>query len=144
MKQTTKLLMSALGIILLGAVGSTEAQAQCGGPLKVGAKATRAIPEGVLRLAGLTTSAPDQAWGDERDESGLEPIVGMWKQELIDPAQNYGDTGYTTWHSDHTEFLNSERAPSTGAVCQGVWAKVGRSAYRLNHFALAYGGMTCT
>ena len=69
----------------------------------------------------------------------MEPIVGLWKQELSDPGQGYSDKGYTTWHSDHTEFLNSERAPASGAVCQGVWAKVGRSRYRLNHYALAFG-----
>ena len=139
MKQSAKLSAGALGIILLGSLISADARAQCGGPLKVGAQTTRAIPGAALRLAALSTPNPELAWGDERDVYGMEPIVGLWKQELIDPAQGYGDKGYTSWHNDHTEFLNSERTPSTGAVCQGVWAKVGRSQYQLNHYALAFG-----
>ncbi len=139
MMRTVKLLVSALGMIFLGSIVSTGAQAQCGGPMKVGARATRAMSNAGLRLASLSVTAPEQAWGDERDEYGMEPIVGLWKQELSDPAQGYADKGYTSWHSDHTEFLNSERTPSRGAVCQGVWAKVGRSQYKLNHFALAFG-----
>ena len=140
MKRSTKLLASALGIILLGSIMSTgrkgamwrgrQRSAHRGPELyQVQSCAWQASPPQIPRWPG----------GDERDEYGFEPIVGLWKQVLSDPAQNYGDKGYTTWHSDHTEFLNSERTPSTGAVCQGVWAKVGHSQYRLNHFALAFG-----
>ena len=111
MKRTTKLLGSALGGLLLGAIATTDAHAQCGGPVKVGAQTTRAIPGAALRLAGLSTPNPELAWGDERDAYGMEPIVGLWKQELIDPAQGYGDKGYTSWHNDHTEFLNPSERP---------------------------------
>ncbi len=65
--------------------------------------------------------------------------MGLWKMDFEDPADKYSDKGYSVWHSDHTEFLNSPRPPSVGAVCQGVWEKVGHSTYKLNHFALGYG-----
>ena len=39
-----------------------------------------------------------------QDEYGLEPIVGLWKMEFEDPADNYPDKGYAIGHSDHTEL----------------------------------------
>ncbi len=75
---------------------------------------------------------------EDRDQDDLEPIVGLWKIAFVDKSKGYTDTGYAAWHSDFTEFQNSQRTPSTGAVCQGVWEKVGLSTFRLNHFAMAY------
>jgi hypothetical protein len=46
--------------------------------------------------------------------------------------------GYSMWHSDHTEYMNSTRPPSVGAVCEGVWDQVGPYTHKLNHFALGY------
>ena len=37
-------------------------------------------------------------------------------------------------------MIDSTRPPSVGAVCQGAWKQVGESTYRLNRFALGYGG----
>ncbi|MDQ2924556.1 MAG: hypothetical protein M3R43_03225, partial [Acidobacteriota bacterium] len=48
------------------------------------------------------------------------------------------DHGYTIWHSDNTEFLNSARTPLMGNFCLGVWKKVGTSRYTLNHYAMAF------
>ena len=53
------------------------------------------------------------------------------------------DFGYSQWHADGTEFLNSgSRAPDTQNFCLGVWKKTVLSTYRLNHFALSYDGST--
>jgi hypothetical protein len=48
------------------------------------------------------------------------------------------DHGFAQWHSDGTEIMNSNRVPSTGTFCLGVWKKVGPSNYKLNHFALGF------
>ena len=76
-------------------------------------------------------------------------IVGMWKVKLISIGnQNHNppipdgvllDFGYSQWHSDGTEFLNSGgRSPATQNYCLGVWKQTGKNAYTLNHFALSY------
>ncbi len=131
--------LSLLALPLFATLCLQTAAAQCGGSFKKASAAVRSsMLHGALLPVALQQDATDK-WGEERDERGLEPIVGLWKIEFTDSSKNYTDKGYAAWHSDFTEFQNSERAPSTGAVCQGVWEKVGRSTYRLNHYALAYG-----
>ena len=89
----------------------------------------------------LAAGVPQQeAQGElSREPTVRESIVGLWKMDFEDPADNYSDKGYQVWHGDHTEFMNSTRTPSVGAVCQGVWERVDESTFRLNHFALGYG-----
>jgi hypothetical protein len=76
-------------------------------------------------------------------------IVGLWKVQLLskgngahNPSIPDGaiiDFGYSEWHSDGTEILNSgAHAPATENFCMGVWGKTGYLAYELNHFALSY------
>ena len=113
------------------------ASAQCGAPASKVSFRGSGVPHSLLKLAALE-GGQQALWEDEHDRNGLEPIVGLWKITFTDSSKNYVDKGYAAWHADFTEFQNSERVPSTGAVCQGVWEKVGRSTYRLNHFALAY------
>jgi hypothetical protein len=49
------------------------------------------------------------------------------------------DFGYTQWHSDGTELLNSGgHAPATENFCMGVWVQTGRYTHQLSHFALSY------
>ncbi len=143
MKYGLKLALALLALPVLGVVSSQNAAAQCGGMATKASFSSRALMfqgsvRGSVKTAGYVEDRSTQ-WGEERGENGLEPIVGLWKIEFVDQSKNYIDKGYAAWHSDFTEFQNSERTPSTGAVCQGVWEKVGRSTYRLNHFALAYG-----
>ena len=66
------------------------------------------------------------------------PITGFWKVQLSLPDGTVIDDGYTTWHADGTEILNSSRAPISGNFCMGVWKRTGRSTYKLNHFAMQW------
>lgn len=69
---------------------------------------------------------------------GSQQIVGLWAIQLTAGAQTV-DFGYSAWHSDGTEIMNSGGHPaSTGNFCLGVWAQTGPNRYHLNHFALAY------
>ena len=53
------------------------------------------------------------------------------------------DFGYSQWHGDGTEILNSGgRAPATENFCLGVWGQTGFLAFELNHFALSYDATT--
>ena len=66
----------------------------------------------------------------------MEPIVGLWKVNLVVDG-NVIDSGYTTWHADGTEIMNSSRPPMSGSFCMGVWKRTGNS-YKLNHWALSW------
>ena len=77
----------------------------------------------------------------------------MWSFQLISKGDAGGqpnipdgvliDFGYTQWHSDGTELLNSGgRAPATENFCMGVWVQTGRYTYQLSHFALSYDATT--
>jgi hypothetical protein len=70
-------------------------------------------------------------------------IVGFWHVKFISkgtgfiPDGTVVDMGFSQWHSDGTEILNSSRPPATSNFCLGVWEKTGPFSYKLNHFALS-------
>ncbi len=128
------LLFCVVGVLLGSMCLSPLASAQCGGVAKY-----ISYPWGRGHQGSRFQLAAAAQITEAQEENGPEPIVGLWKTDFEDPADSYSDKGYATWHSDGTEFMNSTRPPSSGAVCQGVWEKVGRSTYRLNHFAMGYG-----
>jgi len=70
-------------------------------------------------------------------------IVGFWHVKFISkgttgiPDGTVVDMGFSQWHSDGTEILNSSRPPATSNFCLGVWEKTGPFTYKLNHFALS-------
>jgi hypothetical protein len=80
------------------------------------------------------------------DEGGdwwrRDDIVGMWRFTMSIEGPNGPiviDDGYTQWHVDGTEIMNSgAHAPSTSNFCLGVWAQTGPRTYKLNHFPLAW------
>ena len=65
-------------------------------------------------------------------------MVGMWAIKFVSQGART-DFGYTVWHSDGTEFLNSGgRAPATQNYCAGVWKQTGWYSHKLKHYALGY------
>jgi len=74
----------------------------------------------------------------------LEPITGLYRFTFTakgDPGMRDGtvlDQGFTTWHADGTEIMNSGRAPMTQSFCLGAWTRTGPQTYRLNHWALSW------
>lgn len=69
------------------------------------------------------------------DSNGAS-IVGLWQFKMDGFSVDWGTQA---WHSDGTEFMfSAAQNPETGDVCQGVWRKVGRSTYTLNHIAMAW------
>jgi hypothetical protein len=73
-------------------------------------------------------------------------IVGFWHVKFISKGSGAVasdgaeiDAGYSQWHSDHTEIMNSAgRSPLIGDFCLGVWKQVGERTYKLNHFAAGW------
>jgi hypothetical protein len=109
-----------LGIILMGALLSGSAFAGCGdqGKSKHGA------------------SLLPQSWTNSSDD----PIVGMWHVNFTAEGNEAGppdntpiDNSLVLWHSDHTEVMASSRPAQDGNICLGVWERIGRSKYKLNH-----------
>ena len=67
-----------------------------------------------------------------------DPIVGMWNVQFTSGGTTI-DFGYSQWHSDGTEIMNSGgHTPATQNFCLGVWARTGHNSYQVNHFALSY------
>jgi hypothetical protein len=57
----------------------------------------------------------------------------MWRFTMTVPGPNGAtiviDDGYSQWHADGTEIMNSgAHAPNTSNFCLGVWAQIGPSA----------------
>lgn len=138
MKSRFTITFAALTIVAVASVFNLTAVAQCG---------RYDLPKPGLQ---------PQSWFDP-SSTGLNPlvhvsdgddatIVGFWRVTLTSKG-NTGlgipdgaqlDHGFAQWHSDGTEIMNSNRQPSTGSFCLGVWKKIGASRYKLNHFALGF------
>jgi len=95
--------------------------------------------------ANLLSHGKSASASDKGSQPGGSDIVGMWEVELI--AKNIPNTppegividhGYSQWHSDGTEIMNSSRPPATGNFCLGVWKKTGPSTYSLTHRVLSF------
>jgi len=100
------------------------------------------IEKGPIRLLPAAFQAADEQNGS----FGREPsIVGFWHVKFVSKGSagimdgTEVDAGYSQWHSEGTEIMNSAgRAPDTGNFCLGVWEQVGKREYKLNHFAAAW------
>jgi hypothetical protein len=73
----------------------------------------------------------------ERDQ---DPIAGMWHVTFTAQGNEPGlpdgtpiDNSMVTWHSDGTEIMQSDRPPQDGQICMGIWVKIGKGKYKLNH-----------
>jgi hypothetical protein len=126
---------ATLGAFALSVAFVPNAHAGCGNtPGSIGALNANLLSN------GRSASASDHA-----AQPGGSDIVGMWEIELVakniphtPPEGLVIDHGYSQWHSDGTEIMNSSRPPATGNFCLGVWKKTGPSTYSLTHRALSF------
>lgn len=120
-----------------------------------------AIAVGALLMATLLTGTSFASCGDSKSKlvpqawdgqsgsflpisasSSDDPIVGMWHVTFTAQGNEMGppdgaviDNALVVWHADGTEIMNSARPPQDGDFCLGVWKKIGKNSYKLNHFA---------
>jgi hypothetical protein len=147
----TTLLYSAVAAV--GAF-APAAQAGCGDTSTIQAPFIFSQPVG---LAGWNAQVLEQRAkaAAEAAASGAAvntaSVVGMWRIQFLSlgnaahspsiPDGAQIDFGYTQWHSDGTEIMNSGgHAANTGNFCLGTWVRTGYFTYELNHFALSYDG----
>jgi hypothetical protein len=124
--------MASLGMVLVA-----EASAGCGNFEGYRASAIRPLswqPPGQFEPGSLLLVAGQ--------EGSVDRIVGFWKVTLLSkgtpgiPDGTEIDAGFTQWHSDGTEILNSSRPAASGNFCLGVWKETGNLHYTVNHFTL--------
>jgi hypothetical protein len=91
---------------------------------------------------GSTGSLKPAAFVEVSESNAV--ITGLWRSTLVAkgnadiPDGTVLDTGYTTWHADGTEIMNSGRPPISGNFCMGVWKQVKHNTFKLNHFAMGW------
>lgn len=74
----------------------------------------------------------------------LEPITGLYDVTLTSehtpgiPDGTVVDHGYSVWHADGSEIMNSGRPAGDTNFCLGTWAQTGTRTYVLNHFTLSW------
>jgi len=128
----------------MAGLGAVNARAQCGasdGPMTSNTATALLMHSAPARATVATASA--QAVTNLQPAPVGAPIVGFWHVKFISkgtgfiPDGTVVDQGFSQWHSDGTEILNSSRPPATSNFCLGVWQKTGPFAYKLNHFALS-------
>lgn len=117
-------------------------------PLGFAASLSSTSPQTLLDRAA-TAAAALRANATNNAMTNTASIVGLWKLQLTSmgntthnppiPDGASIDFGYTEWHSDGTEMLNSgAHTPASENFCMGTWVRSGYFTYELNHFALSY------
>ena len=140
MKTGTRQILPAFGALVLALLFVPNANAECGGFMKLSPTHTSWHPQ-----AGSVHLLRSAYFPGDEEASPSASIVGMWHVKFIAkgnsgiPDGTEIDAGYSQWHSDGTEIMNSGgRNPNTGDFCLGVWEKTGAMEYKLNHFAAAW------
>lgn len=147
MKLTHGLLTTAFGSLTLSLMLAPAALAQTGGALRP-AVMHDAMLHGALAVEGVQSN--ENTRESDGDDAG---IVGLWQWSYtsegsvpvpplnvpVPPDGAVIDSGYKQLFADHNELVASaERAPLIGAVCVGVWKKVGEHTYIVNHFGAGW------
>ena len=148
MKTMFGMLKVTLGVAVLATLFAQLAGAQCVsmGTLK---RNTSLLRQPFLTNPFTPAAFSSVSYGGAEDspDSRRDPIVGFWRVNLISEGnlESAGikdgqvlDAGFSQWHSDGTEILNSSRPPTIQSFCLGVWENVGPSKYKLNHFPLSW------
>jgi hypothetical protein len=140
MKTSYRTLAVTFGALALALLFVPNSNAQCGlgKPIPTHASFRYHLGQPRLLQAALITS----------DESVNNGIVGFWHVKFVSkgsgntpdvPNNTEVDAGYSQWHSDGTEIMNSGgHSPVTSAFCLGVWSQIGPRTYKLNHIAIAW------
>jgi hypothetical protein len=141
-RKPARAVAAILGTLVLSVVFTPNASAGCGNVVgSIGALNAKL-------LSSANATKPENAQAEtamDAAQPGGADIVGMWAVTLTAKNNPGGppdgtpiDVGFSQWHSDGTEIMNSSRPPATGNFCLGVWKKVGPSTYRLTHKVLNY------
>jgi hypothetical protein len=144
MKNMIRTVAVTFGMLMVATVLAVNTRAQCGasdGPMTSNTAIALLMRADPLKAATATASA--QSSQSQQVAPVGATIVGFWHVKFISkgttgiPDGTVVDMGFSQWHSDGTEILNSSRPPATSNFCLGIWEKTGPFTYKLNHFALS-------
>jgi hypothetical protein len=138
-----RILPIAASIFVLALSLMPNALAECGGfRSSLAHPSNWHLQYGDARLLRMALVAP-AGQGDQ--DNGDQSIVGFWHVKFVSSGSagikngTEIDAGYSQWHSDGTEIMNSGgRSPITSNFCLGVWKQTGTGTFKLNHFATAW------
>lgn len=126
------------GLGLLALLAAAQATAGCMDSLLPLGKKAKSLDPVQMVPAVYSMNARSQARSIQASEwnEGNKSIVGLWKFQFDGFPPDFGTQA---WHSDGTEIMFSGGPdPATGDVCQGVWRRIDKSTYSLNHIAIGY------
>jgi hypothetical protein len=142
MNRIIRTIAVTFGTLVVTGMMAVGARAQCGA--SDGHLASNSATALLMHSGAKTAAASAKANAIAQSAApGGAQVVGFWHVTFISkgtgfiPDGTVVDQGFSQWHSDGTEILNSSRPPATSNFCLGVWEKTGPSAYKLNHFALS-------
>ena len=128
MKAIIRKLSVSFVVFLAGSFSAFNAAAQCGTGAGDGHSTMNNASSALSRSVPLRASAKTPQLGSQDEHEGLSvSIVGFWhvvftSQGTTNPPIPDGavvDQGFSQWHSDNTEILNSSRPPVIGSFCLG-------------------------
>ena len=142
-----KTILQAISMTFLGSMLAWPAMARGDLSVVLQGPYQLASPDAILKSFNPTPKTEKPS--DDGSRGSSPSIVGLWKVQLISKGNTHHNTpildgaltdfGYTQWHSDGTEILNSAgHAAATGNFCLGVWAQTGSRTYELNHLPVSY------
>jgi hypothetical protein len=145
-------LQAAVAVALMGlsAVAVTHPAEACGlnlvrgtnGQWKIVPPATMSVS--AARRMFLAAAPASRTQAIPNPLRSLEPISGLYEVTLIAegtpgiPNGSVVDHGYSVWHADGSEIMNSGRPAGDSNFCLGTWAQTGKRTYKLNHFTLSW------
>jgi hypothetical protein len=125
MKKMIHAVSVVFAMLVMACFTAVNASAQCGA--SDGHLASNTATAMLMRSATKAPKAPS-AQGNGGAPAG-SAIVGFWHVTFVSkgtgfiPDGTIVDMGFSQWHSDGTEILNSSRPPATSNFCLGVWEK---------------------
>jgi hypothetical protein len=127
---------AGVAAVLMTAFFAAPASARCVAPGAQPANAKAGLFARAKWPAATTSPSKAQATGasdaDVASAAQTPTPVGLWYAQFRVDGQLVDD-GYDMWLSDGMEVLNDSVAPSTGAVCLGIWTQTGPNTYTLKH-----------
>jgi hypothetical protein len=127
------------GAVLMGSMAISSCQAQCLG------YQPSTSDRGKAPSTSESFRAPIVRISEPSNAPATPAIVGLWHVKFVSegsqgiPDGTEVDAGYSEWHSDGTEIMNSGgKSPITSNFCLGVWQQTAASTFALNHFATSW------
>lgn len=97
-----------------------------------------AMSASASRMMFMAAASPERTRTIPNPLQFLEPVAGLYEFTMTSASLGEVDHGYSVWHADGSEIMNSGRPAGDTNFCLGTWAQTGPRSYTLNHFTLSW------